>query len=502
MTAFDLVVVGGGTAGCVIAARASEDPRRRVLLLEAGPDPLPVPDLVSDPRRQGELVRTSDLVRRYPVTRPDGSSFELYSGRIMGGSSAVNNCAIARPLGLDFESWERFGGPDWSYRSLLPVMRRIEHDEDFGASELHGADGPLRLHRDFKLDDPADPPVAAMIEAAGRVGLPRCEDLNVTDPLGICASPYNLVNGARQSAADAYLAPARSRPNLEIRAGTLVERLLLAGDSVTGVEVRSERGTEVISGDRVVLCAGVYHTPQILMLSGIGPPAAPEAPGIAVRHALPGVGEHYQDHAVVDMAFGPGPDLEERYRMPKIRIVARSRPELDHPDLHLLVRSPMRRPEGTVLAVSVRLLDHRSTGRVALASADPGELPLVDHGLLTDANDRAALHDGMRLVQTLVTTPPLDRFYGPLLSPEPGVDWSDHIMGTFNCYHHGVGTCRIGPDDDPGAVVDGRLRVRGIENLWIADASVLPSIPRANTNLAAFLVGEIGAGQIAATDAT
>lgn len=496
----DLIVVGGGTAGCAVAARASEDPAREVLLIEAGPDPRPVPAIVRDPRRQQELVRESDLVRRYPVVRPDGSRFELYSGRVMGGGSAVNNLAIARPMARDFDDWVAYGGPGWSYAALLPLMRTLEHDEDFGESELHGGSGPLRLRRDFKPSVPGDPPVQALIAAAAALGLPTCDDLNVTEPFGICASPYNLVGAERQSSATAYLDPARERPNLAILAGTRVNRLVLSGARVTGVEVQAGPLREVIEADEVVLSAGVYHSPQILLLSGIGPAAVIEGLGGRLVQRLDGVGENYQDHAVADMRFLATAAFLPEHRLPKVRLVARSSDALELPDLHVLIRSPRRAPDGSAtLAASVRLLEHRSRGRIRLASADPAELPLVEHALLEDAADRAAVVNGMRLVARLTGTAPLAAFYGELVEPRPDADWEAYVMATFDSYHHGVGTCRIGPADDPGAVVDPRLRVHGIENLRVADASVLPTIPRANTNLPALLVGEIAARELGAT---
>jgi choline dehydrogenase len=192
---YDLIVVGGGTAGCVVAARASEDPRRRVLLIEEGADPQPLPDVVADPGRQSELIREPAYVRRYDVERPDGSAFPLLSGRIMGGGSSVNNLAVVRPMAADFAEWAGYGGEAWSYESLLPVMRSIETDPDFKDDPRHGSDGPVRLHRDYRLDDAADPPVRALLEAAAALGLPRCEDLNAPEPYGVCASPYNVVDG-------------------------------------------------------------------------------------------------------------------------------------------------------------------------------------------------------------------------------------------------------------------------------------------------------------------
>ncbi len=496
---YDLIVVGGGTAGCVIAARASEDPGRRVLLIEAGPDPDPLPAVVTDPKRQTELVLESPYVRMYDVERDDGSSFPLLSGRIMGGGSSVNNLVVVRPMRIDFDAWERFGGRAWSYDALLPVMMAVETDRDFADSPIHGASGPLILHRPFHLDDPADPPVAALREAAHAFGLPDCPDLNVPEPFGICASPYNQVAGRRQSVAVAWLDPARGRSNLDIRADTTVARLVLDGNRVRGVEIAEAGGTtEVIEADEVVLSAGAFHSPQLLLLSGIGAPAALDPHGIAVRHRLDGVGENYQDHAVVYVTFAGTSELREDYVIPKVRLIAQSSERLDHPDLHVFMRPSIRMPGmAPMLPVSLHLLEQRSRGRVGLASTDPEDLPTVDPGLLRHPDDVQALVDGIDLVHRITRHPALAAFYGELVMPETRGRWREHVLTAYDTYHHAVGTCRIGPAGDPGAVVDPDLRVHGLDNLRVADASVLPTVPHANTNLAAILVGEIAARRIA-----
>ncbi len=497
---YDLIVVGGGTAGCVIAARASEDPARRVLLLEEGPDPQPVPDVVADPKRQSELILQSPYVRMYDVERADGSSFPLLSGRIMGGGSSVNNLAVVRPMARDFAVWERFGGSGWSYEALLPLMRAIESDPDFGDDPIHGAEGPLQLHRGYHLDDPADPPVEALIRAAGDLGLPRCDDLNVAEPYGVCASPYNLLDGRRQSTAVAYLDPVRSRPNLTIVADTAVTRVDLDGARVRGVEVvEPGGGRRTVRAPRVVLAAGVFHSPQLLLLSGIGPADALEPHGITPIVPLAGVGRGYQDHAVVYITFQGTTELREDYVIPKVRLIAKSDPAREGPDLHVFMR-PSIRMAGMppLLPVSIHLLEHRSAGRVSLASADPRELPVVEPAMLEHPDDVAAMVGGIDLVKRLTAHPALAAFYGPLLTPEPDVDPAAHVRESYITYYHGVGTCRIGPAGDPGAVVDAKLRVHGVDGLWVADASVLPTVPHANTNLAAIMVGEIAARELAA----
>jgi choline dehydrogenase len=498
--AADVVVVGGGTAGCVVAARLSEDPSRQVVLLEEGPDPQPIPPVVSDPKRQSELILESPYVRMYDVERPDGSSFPLLSGRILGGGSSVNNLAVVRPMRVDFDAWARFAGDAWSYDVLLPLMRAIEDDPDFGDDPIHGRGGPLHLERSYRLDEGVDPPVRALIAAAADAGLPMCHDLNVPEPIGVCASPYNIVDGRRQSTAVAYLEPARTRANLTVRADTTVVRVLLDGGRACGVEIRDAHGvTSTIGARQVVLAAGVFHSPQILLRSGIGPGDELAGHAIPQRIALEGVGRGYQDHAVVYITFQGTTELREDHVIPKVRLIAKSDPDRTTPDLHVFMQ-PSIRMEGLppLLPVSVRLLEHRATGRVRLASDDADDLPTVEPALLEHPGDLEAMENGIAFVRDLVRHPALADFYGELVNPTSGDDMREHILSSYISYYHGVGTCRIGPADDPLAVVDPELRVHGIDGLFVADASVLPTVPHANTNLAAILVGEIGARSVAA----
>ena len=496
--AFDVVVVGGGTSGCVVAGRLSEDPSIRVLLIEEGPDPQPLPEVIADPRRQAELVLSSPYVRMYEAERQDGSSLPLLSGRVMGGGSSVNNLAVVRPMACDFETWSAFGGEAWSYAAMLPLMRAIERDDDFADDPLHGDAGPLVLSRGFRLDDPGDPPVRALIEAAGALGLPPCPDLNQPAPFGVCASPYAIRDDRRQSSAVAYLDPARQRPNLTVLPETTVARVLLDGRRARGVEVVGRDGVRRIAAGVVVLAAGVYHSPQLLQLSGVGPEAELRRLGVPVVAPLDGVGQNYRDHAVVYVTFEGTTELREEWVIPKVRLIARSRPDLAAPDLHVFMR-PTVRVAGLppMLPVSLHLLEHRSAGRVRLASADPSALPEVEPALCEHPDDVRALVDGIALAARLAAQPPLAAYYGPMLTPAATDDWEEHVRTTYDTYHHGVGTCRVGRDDDPGAVVDSSLQVHGLEGLFVADASVLPTVPHANTNLAAMLVGEVAARVVA-----
>jgi choline dehydrogenase len=494
----EIIVVGAGSSGVVIATRATERSDREVLLLEAGPDypdadGLP-PDL-SDGRRNS-MTRHDWGQVHYP--RPDWViPLRFPRGRVVGGSSAVNTCIALRGQPADYDEWASFGLRDWSWAACLPAFKRLENDLDV-SNEWHSQGGPIpiRRHRPHELTAWQ----TAFLEACSALGFPRCDDSN--DPTTTGAGPHamNLVDGLRMSAARCYLTPSvRSRPNLRIRGDTFARRLLLSGRRVIGLEVETHGRVHAIASRRVVLCAGATSTPGILLRSGLGPRRDVERLGVDLTMDLPAVGARLLDHPGTAIFLRPRRGLQAR-GYPVIQTVLRYRSQGSAQPNDVLVQagSVVPLPYGGLPLVSLMCSVGKPLGHGTLSyrSRSPYTPPRIDSRLFVAADDRARAREAMQIAVELAQSPPmrdLATFFWPPRSAivKPGgVD--AFICRLCDSSYHPCGTVPMGADDAGWgeAATDGRGRVRGIEGLWVADASLMPSIPSAHTNLTALMMGE------------